>query len=218
MATDITYYEERGMAGLVSGKRILLGTLTMMEENHITVPREDQTPSLNKNQSPLYLAEDGELIAMLIVTYEPDRSMIHEMQRLEHCGIAAIIRTLDPNLTPEFLSKLFLVSESALKVLPAELGDACDDALQTETDEAEALLATRGQPYSMMRMLSACVRQKHNISVSVTLQIVSVIIGFILVAFLSCYAGLQQLSTLAILIYEAFWLTAIIIIPKLRKP
>lgn len=215
-ATDITYLENKGMGGIVAGKRILVGNQALMEENGIKVPRE---PAPTKaNHCVIYLAEEKELMAMLTVAYEPDQHTVYEMQRLESCGIAAIIRTLDPNLTPAFLSTLFLVEESTLKVLPAELGDCCDEALQNDKDACDALLATRGKAFSMMRLLSACVRQKHNISISVTMQIVSVILGFVLVAFLSCYAGLQQLSTLAILIYEAVWLAAIIIIPKLRKP
>lgn len=217
-ATNIAYVENQGLSGTVAGKRILVGNRAMMEANGIDVPNDDKAITLQANQCITFLAEDNELMAMLTITYEPDPNTVHEMQRLESCGIAAIVRTLDPNLTATFLSTLFLVEENTVKVLPAELGSCCDKELQTAKDECDALLATRGKSFSMMRMLSACVRQKHNISLSVTMQIVSVILGFVLVAFLSCYAGLQQLSTLAILIYEAVWLAAIIIIPKLRKP
>ena len=43
----------------------------------------------------------------------------------------------------------------------------------------------------MMRMLTACVRQRSNISVAVALQTVAVILGFLLVAFLACYSGFE---------------------------
>ncbi|MDD5952865.1 MAG: hypothetical protein PUC32_04350 [Oscillospiraceae bacterium] len=217
-ASDIVYVEGQGMMGIVGGKRVLIGNRQMMEEQHIKLPNEDKNAKLSANQCILFLVEEQELMAMLTVAYDPDPHTVHEMQRLESCGIAAIVRTLDPNLTTEFLSTLFLMDEHAIKVLPAELGDCCDEALQTPAQSCDALLATRGKSFSMMRMLSACVRQKHNIALAVIMQIVSVILGFVLVAFLSCYAGLQQLSTLAILLYEAFWLAAILIIPKLRKP
>ena len=216
-ATNITYMENRGISGIVAGREIMVGNRAMMEENAVFVP-EAKNLSLKANQCVAYLAEEGEVIAMLTITYEPDRNTVQEMQRLERCGIAVIVRTLDPNLTVSFLSTLFLVDERSIKVLPQSLGDYCDETLRTETEEGEALLATRGKAFAMMRMLSACVRQKHNISITVAMQIVSVILGFILVAFLSCYAGVQQLSSLAIFIYEIVWLAAIIIIPKLRKP
>jgi cation transport ATPase len=217
-ATSIAYVENQGMSGIVNGKRVLVGNRTMMEQNNIALPNDSRQVKLKSNERVIFLAEDNRPMAMLTVTYDPDPSTVHEMQRLESCGIAAIVRTLDPNLTSDFLSTLFLVEENAIKVLPDELGACCDRVLQRETDACDALLATRGKSFSMMRMLSACVRQKHNIALAVTMQIVSIILGFVLVSFLSCYAGLQQLSTIAILIYELVWLAAIIIIPKLRKP
>ena len=217
-ATDISYIEGQGMVGTVNGKRLRIGTRLMMEENNIQLPGDDKRLHLKGNQCVLFLAEDEELMAMLTVSYKPDGATVHELHRMERCGIAVLVRALDPNLTSAFLTKLFSLHENTIKVLPAELGNYCDEALEEPAESCDALLATRGRTFSMMRMLSACARQKHNISLTVTMQIVSVILGFVLVAFLSCYAGLQQLSTLAILLYEAFWLAAIILIPKLRKP
>lgn len=217
-ATDISYIEGQGMVGTVNGKRLRIGTRLMMEENNIQLPGDDKRLHLKDNQCVLFLAEDEELMAMLTVSYKPDGATVHELHRMERCGIAVLVRALDPNLTSAFLTKLFSLHENTIKVLPAELGNYCDEALEEPAESCDALLATRGRTFSMMRMLSACARQKHNISLTVTMQIVSVILGFVLVAFLSCYAGLQQLSTLAILLYEAFWLAAIILIPKLRKP
>jgi hypothetical protein len=84
--------------------------------------------------------------------------------------------------------------------------------------KATAMIATNGRMTSMMRILTACVRQKSNVSAAVAMQNVAVILGFALVAFLSCYSGIKQLSTAALLLYELFWVLAILLIPRLRKP
>ncbi len=47
------------------------------------------------------------------------------------------------------------------------------------------------------RVITACVREKSNISIVRLLQNVSIILGFVLVAFLVCFSGLKQISTLA---------------------
>ena len=70
----------------------------------------------------------------------------------------------------------------------------------------------------MMRMLTACVREKSNVTMATLLQTVGVILGFMLVAFLVFYSGLEQLSTMALLLYQLFWAAAVLIIPRLRKP
>ena len=70
----------------------------------------------------------------------------------------------------------------------------------------------------MMRMLAACIRQRGNISIALVLQMVSVILGFGLVAFFACSTAFGQLTTLAILIYELFWTLVILLLPRVRKP
>jgi len=40
----------------------------------------------------------------------------------------------------------------------------------------------------------------------------------LLVAFLTCYSGLGQLTVTALMIYELFWAAAILFVPRLRKP
>lgn len=71
---------------------------------------------------------------------------------------------------------------------------------------------------TMMRLLAASVRQKSNITISVLLQIIAVVLGFVLVAFMTCYSGLYQMRTLSLLLYEVFWAAVIAIIPLIRKP
>ena len=70
----------------------------------------------------------------------------------------------------------------------------------------------------MMRILTACIRQKGNISLAIALQNIAVALGFVLVAFLACFSGLDQLTTPAMLLYQIFWILVILIVPRLRKP
>ena len=71
----------------------------------------------------IYLAVERQLMAMFILTYEPDRKMALEIQRLEENGIAMIVRTLDPNITPEFLAKRFDLDPRAIHILPERLAN-----------------------------------------------------------------------------------------------
>ena len=70
----------------------------------------------------------------------------------------------------------------------------------------------------MMRMITACVRQRANISIAVALQAIAVVLGFLLAAFLTCYSGLPRLTTLFLVLYEVLWSIAILALPRLRKP
>ena len=155
---------------------------------------------------------------MFILTYSPDRKMATEIQRLETNGIAMIVRTLDPTITPQFLAKLLDLDPKAIHILPDDLAHHCDDALNEVAEYSDVSLATRGKAFSMMRMLAACIRQRSNISIALSLQTVSVILGFALIILFTCLSSFTQLSTLAILIYELFWTLAVLLIPRIRKP
>ncbi len=215
----VRYEDNLGIIGWVAGKQILVGNREMLHKYKINPPDEEiERQNRSKSRQIIYLATERELVAMFILTYEPDRKMATEIQRLEQNGIAMIVRTLDPNLTPEFLASRFDLDPRAIHILPDSLGEYCDDALNEVSEEADVLLATRGKAYSMLRMLAACVRQKGNISIAVVLQTVSIILGFVLVAFFACCSAFGQLSTLSILIYQAFWVLTILLIPRIRKP
>ena len=128
------------------------------------------------------------------------------------------MRTCDPNITPELIARCFQLDKGSINVLPTRLGDVYVRAGENTKAPATAWMATKGRPTALMRLLTVCIRQRGNISLAVALQYVAVILGFTLVAFLSCFSGLPKLSTLFLLLYELFWGLAIVILPKLRKP
>lgn len=216
---NLSYEDERGVVGWVSGRRILVGNRELMREHSVEPPSRDyEKKYLLGGKQVVYLASGGELVAMFILSYNSDKRRALELQRMENNGISLIVRTCDPNVTPEFLAQCFRLDVQSIRVLPERLGNVYQKLVEEPVERANALFATKGRPTTMMRMLTACVRQKGNVSIAVVLQNVCVVLGFVLVAFLACYSGLQQLSTTSLLLYELFWLIVILVIPRLRKP
>lgn len=216
---NVSYEDDRGVTGWVSGRRILVGNRTLMESHGIEPPSRDyEEKYIHGGKKIVYLASGGDLVAMFVVSYNSDRRRALELRRMEDNGISLIVRTCDPNITPLLLAECFGLEEHGVRVLPERLGSIYTELTGEPQERSTALLATKGRPTAMMRMLTACVRQRSNIAAAVVLQNVAVILGFLLVAFLTCYSGLQQLSTSALLLYELFWCAAVLIVPRLRKP
>lgn len=213
------FEDDKGVTGWVSGRRILVGSRRLMEAHSIQPPSRDyEEKYIHTGRKIIYLASGGDLVAMFVVSYNSDRRRAMELRRMEDNGISLIIRTCDPNITPRMLGECFGLDEHSIRVLPERLGSVYTELTSEPQERSPAMLATKGRPAAMMRMLTACVRQRSNISIAVALQNVAVILGFLLVAFLTCYSGLGQLSITALLIYELFWSAAILLVPKLRKP
>ena len=214
-----TYEDGKGISGWVSGHRVLIGNRALLEEHHITPPSRDfEKKNLVDDKQILYLASGGQLVAMFPLTYKTDRRRTVELCRLEDNGVSFLVRTCDPNITPELIARCFQLDKGSINVLPTRLGDVYVRAGENTKAPAAAWMATKGRPTALMRLLTVCIRQRGNISLAVALQYVAVILGFTLVAFLSCFSGLPKLSTLFLLLYELFWGLAIVILPKLRKP
>lgn len=218
-AENITYEDDRGVTGWVSGRRTLVGTRQLLEQHGLTPPSRDyENKYLLGGKKVVYLASQGELVAMFVISYNSDKRRALELRRMEQNGISLILRTTDPNMTPEFVAECFGLDPHSVRILPETLGTMYQNQITKERDRADALFVTKGRPASMMRMLTACVREKSNVTMATLLQTVGVILGFMLVAFLIFYSGLEQLSTMALLLYQLFWAAAVLVIPRLRKP
>ncbi len=214
-----TYEDGKGISGWVSGHRVLVGNRALLEAHHITPPSRDfEKKNLVGDKQILYLASGGQLVAMFPLSYKTDRRRTVELCRLEDNGVSFLIRTCDPNITPELVARCFQLDAKSVNVLPTRLGNVYVEAGENPKAPATAWMATKGRPTALMRLLALCVRQRGNISLAVALQYVAVVLGFMLVAFLCCFSGLAKLSTLFLLLYELFWSLAIVILPRLRKP
>lgn len=213
------YEDERGLTGWVSGHRVLIGNRDLLAAHHIDPPsREFENKYTAGGKKAAYLAVGGQLVAMFLLTYRSDSRRARELQRLETNGVSLIVHTCDPNITSSFLANAFGLDPHSIRVLPDSLGQEYVRVTQEECPRTPALLATRGRAVSMLRIISACIRTRSNLTLAAVLQSVSVILGFVLVAFMACYSGLQQLTTLSLILYEVFWSFVILFFPRLHKP
>lgn len=213
------YEDGRGVTGTVSGRPVLVGNRDLMKAHGIEPPSRDyERKYLQSGKRLVYLAHDGALVAMFIVTYRSDLRRSQLLRRMERNGVSLIVRTCDPDVTPAFLSECFGLDEHSATVLPEPLGQIYTGLSTAAPDRAEAVAATKGRPAAMIRLLVGCIRQRSNIIIAVALQAAAVALGFSLVAFLSLYSGLAQLSITALTAFEAFWAAAIVLVPRIRRP
>ena len=213
------YEEGLGISGTVSDRVILVGTGELLRRHGVDAPSHDYEEKYRRaGKIPVYLASGGVTVAMFLVFYRSDRRRAAEMRRLEANGIALLVRTRDPNITPELISDCFGLSRYSVSVLPERLGNVYASLQAHPPERASAVLATKGRVLAMLRLLTACARQKSNITVGVALQTAGAALGFALAAFFTACGGLRQLSATSLLLFEAFWTAAVVFIPKIRRP
>ena len=207
-----------GIVGRVDGKKIYIGVRGLLINNRIEVPaREEETQYASGNKSIVYIAVDAMVSAMLVLTYGADRRKKNELQRLEDSGISVLVRTTDPNVTPALVSRLFGVDTASVGILDGQLGEGMRKLMEEEIPRADAVVATKGRMESMMNVVSACVEQKRMTGLLVAVQTVMVVCGFLLVAFMACFGGMKQLSSLILFGFQLLGLLILIVLPKFRS-
>ncbi len=215
---DFSYEESGGIIGRVDGQEICIGGRSLLISHRIEVPaREEENQYASGNKVVVYIAVEQAVSAMLVLTYSADRRRKNELQRLEDSGVSVLIRTTDPNVTSQMVSRLFGVDTASVAVLEGELANTAKRLAETRIPRADAVVATKGRMESMMSVISACVEEKRTASLVVAIQNAAVVLGFVLVAFMACFGGMRQLSPFILFLFEVFWLLVILVIPKLRK-
>lgn len=216
---SVLYEDEIGLVGWIKSERILVGSRTLMEKYSVEVPNmEYEEKYTSQGRQVTYLSRAGRLVAMFVTRYTPDAQLKAEMQRAETNGISFLIRTTDYNVTNDLVAKLYDLFYRSIKVLPTGLGNVLKEAENTVEETSRSYLITNGKAASLARAVTGCVKIKHNISLSIIIQLIAVIFGLLVASTLSLYAGVQVMGSLEVLIYALFWGAAAVFAPAVQKP
>lgn len=216
---SVLYDDEIGLVGWIKSERILVGSRTLMEKYSVEVPNmEYEEKYTSQGRQVTYLSRAGRLVAMFVTRYTPDAQLKAEMQRAETNGISFLIRTTDYNVTNDLVAKLYDLFYRSIKVLPTGLGNVLREAEDTVEETSRSYLITNGKAASLARAVTGCVKIKHNISLSIIIQLIAVIFGLLVASTLSLYAGVQVMGSLEVLIYALFWGAAAVFAPAVQKP
>lgn len=216
---SVLYEDEIGLVGWIKSERILVGSRTLMEKYSVEVPNmEYEEKYTSQGRQVTYLSRAGRLVAMFVTRYTPDAQLKAEMQRAETNGISFLIRTTDYNVTNDLVAKLYDLFYRSIKVLPTGLGNVLKEAEDTVEETSRSYLITNGKAASLARAVTGCVKIKHNISLSIIIQLIAVIFGLLVASTLSLYAGVQVMGSLEVLIYALFWGASAVFAPAVQKP
>lgn len=220
LVESVKYEDGKGLVCWVTGERLLLGTRELMAKYAIDLPSVDFEERNKEDESNhiTYLANAGQLVAMLVTSYKADKRIVTELKRLENNGITLLVRTADPNVTQESIARDFRIYFRSVKILPTSLGNICKEQISQKEDSSRAYISTRGKFYSLARAVAGCIKIKNNISIAIVVQFIAVVLGMLLVSTIVITAGLKGLGALELLIYMLFWTAASIIAPMLQKP
>lgn len=212
---------ECGYEGIVKGKKVLIGNRGILVNNDITPPSKEEVLKYTENggkflKKVLFICVDGELSAMLILSYKADMRKKKELKALEKNGVSLLINQRDPNVTKKLINNLFGINETYVSIITGELSQTFENTVRAEVTRADALAATKGRVESLMKAVSASNEIKPVLSTLVVCQAVAVVIGLLIALLFAFFSPLNQISAFSIILFDIFCLVLLLIIPKIK--
>ncbi|MEE0264607.1 MAG: hypothetical protein UD936_03175 [Acutalibacteraceae bacterium] len=215
---SVKFEENKGIVGWIGGERVLIGRRELLEKYGITPPPfEDAQPFLDENRNVTYLANAGQLVAMIVTSYAPNNKLKAELQRLEKNGVSVLIRTADPNLTSKRIASDYDLHIRSVKILPNSLGNICKEALKEKSGKARCYIGTRGKTSSLARAVAGCIKIKTHITIAVLVQLIGLIIMLCFGTAVAVMSGDLSVSSFALICSSILWTIMDIAIPLLLK-
>lgn len=188
-----------GIAGLVDGCPVLVGTAQYMEDSGISLPENSKIPHA------IYTAVDGQLSGVFAVTHSRSKFSAQGVRTL--CGDRKVIPAVvacDFLLTPRFLREKLSVNSKRL-VFP-DRSDRLHMAQSQPTQEHVAIaLMTREGLASKAYALTGARALASALKVGAAVHILGGILGLTAVALLTLTGGTALLNPINLLLFTALW-------------
>jgi len=194
-----------GISATVDGADILLGSGDYMARHTLVVESDadDAHMLADGKTSLMYVAVNGCICAKFYVSYTVSTAFERNVRQLSKLGVAAVIRTYDPNLTEPLLLRISSLGDCRVHVVTktvSQLGDF--GAIQMP-----AGFVTSSHSGNLLRILFLGIRARRTLFVEKILKIVGAGLGMALGIFGTVLWSIHSLVPSALLaLGQLLWL------------
>lgn len=214
---SLQYEDGNGLVAWVEGKRVLIGTRTLLLDYGVDAPSKDYEERYKnggKNQL-VYLSVGGELSALFILELHADPAVVRTLRMLEYKNIALVINSSDPIVSAYTLEKLFNLDIDMIKIIPSRLRESYEVAT-APCEEIESSVISNGSIYSTAATICQAKKVKSSLTLQIIIQLAAVLVGLAILASFTIMKDLSQLTTAFMLLYQVGFVAASAFIAKLK--
>ena len=141
-----------------------------------------------------------------------DRTQLRELEKV---GIALMVHTTDPNITPARVAQVYGLQEENIHMVPAALQREAEAALDG-TGETAAEMVSGGMAGSLHSLLSA--QREYGLAKAISvLLVLSVLIGFAIITLLAYSGALSRVTWWSLGAYQLLWFIPTVLLGLVRK-
>lgn len=195
---DEFLYADGGYSAIIRGETTLLGTDKFMRHHEVALP------GALKLKNALFLAVDGELIAAFAVKYPQLSSTEWAVHSLKRMGIAPVLASRDPNLTPALLKQRFGTDAKAVYPALEERLNLSDHSSRRSGLMGAVLYREGLMPYTEAVVASRRLcRAAHQMT---TVSLFGSVLSLLLCFYLSFVGASTVLAPVSLAVYQLLWL------------
>lgn len=215
---DLSYEDRMGLSGWIHGRRILVGNRELLQHHNVEIPpRQSEARYRHDGRQVMYLAVDGLVSALFVVSYQADPNVAEHLKNLEHKGITILVRTSDPNITDSFVEETFGLPQNCVKVISAQAGALYRKYHATVLQRANAGIVHNGRIQNFLRSVAACATLQNGAKLLTVLHIAAAALGAALVGVLCFTSDITMLGAVQLLLYQLFWAVIVLAIGGSEK-
>ncbi len=193
-------YGDGGIGGIIEGVPVLLGTLDFMQDMDILIPEGTMV-----NQA-VYVAIDGELSAVVAISYAKMRSSAAGLVSLSGCRrLTPVMLTRDFMLTETFLRSKFSVNTRKMVFPDQQTRDALG-AVSADPEADVLALTTRQDLAAFVYAVTGSGSLRTASRLGVAIHLLGGIVGLVIMAAIAYLGSTQLLTPINIFLYQLVWM------------
>lgn len=215
---SVQYEEQMGTSAWVYHKKVLVGNRNLLINHGVNVPKISfEQKYTRRNRKALYLAVDGKILAMFVVSYSADPDLKRELIKLEKTGITLIVKSSDPYINEESLTNLFELPRGYIKVMNRQAARVFEKYSDMQVEKSPAYVVHNGTAKGLISSMRGA------LTVNGTKRIISFLttfgstLGFATVATLGIVGWYSQITDTAIIVSQIVWGAFVLAVSKLRR-
>lgn len=199
----LAYEDKLGLSAWIQNRRVLVGSYDLLRNHNVEVPDKAFVERYTHDgRYPLFLAIEGKLGAMFIVSYDVNQENARLLKLIERESVSLLLRNDDANITDNMVASNLSIPNSGIKVISAVSGDILNSYVNEKRTAADSVLMHNGKSSSYLHAVASALSLGKIKRSSLVLQTGAIAVGVAFAAAFSFIAGGAELSIIPLIITQ----------------
>lgn len=198
-----------GVQAIIEGHLLFCGNREYMKKNYVRLPEDGLYDKLcESDKQPFYIAEDGQLVALLSFKYSIDQEISKVFRQALKLGVGIKVATRDPIITSELISRKCGIDLPFEVIAPQDEEGICDEP---------TLVVTKGNIRGYIQTICDCLRLRNIFTINRLVAWMNIAVAVFLILLVMFTGTLTYFTMLNFLLLQLLWVLPILVLSFITK-